>query len=66
MDSDGHGAVSDGSPAQAAAEGALAQWRNLNFLQLDEAGSQSDHAPHSAQTPEAAKKKLIKRILQLQ
>jgi len=45
------GAVSVGSPSQAAAEGALMQWRDLNFLQLDEEGSHSDHSPHSAQVP---------------
>ena len=51
------GAVSVGSPSQASAEGALMQWRNLNFLQLDEVGSHSDHSPHSAQSPETANKK---------
>ena len=51
------GAVSVGSPSQAAAEGALLQLRNLNFLQLDEVGSHSDHSPHSAQSPETANKK---------
>ena len=51
------GAVSVGSPSQAAAEGALLQWRDLNFLQLDEEGSHSDHSPHSAQVPPAEKKK---------
>lgn len=45
------GAVSVGSPSQAAAEGALLQLRDLNFLQLDEEGSHSDHFPHSAQVP---------------
>ena len=44
----GHGAVSIGSPSQASAEGALAQWRYLNFLQLEEEGSHVDHCPHSA------------------
>ena len=42
-----------GSPSQAAAEGALLQLRDLNFLPLDEEGSHSDHWPHSAQTPAA-------------
>ena len=51
------GAVSVGSPSQAAAEGALLQWRDLNFLQLYEEGSHSDHSPHSAQVPPAEKKK---------
>ena len=51
------GAVSFGSPSQASAEGALAQWRDLNFLQLDEDGSHSDHSPHSAQSPATTNKK---------
>ena len=51
------GAVSVGSPSQASTEGALMQWRNLNFLPLDEVGSHSDHLPHSAQSPETANKK---------
>ena len=52
-DSDEHGAVSIGSPLQAAAEGALAQWRNLDFLAQEQEGSHSDHWPQSAQTPAA-------------
>ena len=40
-----------GSPLQAAAEGALLQLRNLNFLPQEQVGSHSDHSPHSAQTP---------------
>ena len=59
VDSDEQGAVSVGFPSQASDEGALWQLRNLNFLQLDEDGSHSDHSPHSAQTPEAANKGLI-------
>ena len=59
MGSDGQGAVSVALPSQAAAEGELLQLRNLNFLQLYEDGSHSDHSPHSAQTPEAANKGLI-------
>ena len=51
--SDGHGAVSVGLPSQASSERAL-QWRNLNFWQLDEDGSHSDHSPHSDQAPAAA------------
>ena len=51
---DGHEAVSIGSPSQSAAEGALAQWRSLNFLQLDEEGSNVDHCPHSAHAPTTA------------
>ena len=50
---DRHGAVSIGSPLQSAAEGALAQWRSLNFLQ-DEEGSHVDHCPHSAHAPTTA------------
>ena len=53
-----HGAVSVGSPSQAAAEGALLQLRNLNFLPLNQVGSHSDHLPHSAHatvvSPDAA------------
>ena len=56
MDSDEHGAVSVGSPSQAAEDGALLQLRDLNLLPPDQDGSHSDHAPHSAQTPEADKK----------
>ena len=48
-----HRAVSVGSPTQAAAEGALLQFRNLNFLPLNQVGSHSDHSPHSAQVPAA-------------
>ena len=55
-DSNGHGAVSVGSPSQEEAEGALAQWRDLNFLQLDEDGSHSDHSLHSAQPTATANK----------
>ena len=58
VDSDEQGAVSVGFPSQASDEGAFAQWRNLNFMQLDEDGSHSDHSPHSAQTPETANNKL--------
>ena len=54
--------VSVGSPTQAAAEGALLQLRNLNLLQLDEDGSHSDHSPHSAQAPETAINKFIKKL----
>ena len=54
VDSDEQGAVSVGFPSQASNEGAFAQWRNLNFMQLDEDGSHSDHSPHSAQAPTAA------------
>ena len=56
---DGHEAVSIGSPSQAAAEGALAQWRSLNFLQLDEEGSHVDHCPHSAHAPTTAADKRL-------
>ena len=56
---DGHEAVSIGSPSQAAAEGALAQWRSLNFLQLDEEGSNVDHCPHSAHAPTTAADKRL-------
>ena len=52
-DSDEQGAVSVGSPWQAAAEGALLQLRNLDFLAQEQEGSHSDHWPHSAQTPGA-------------
>ena len=55
-----HGAVSVGSPSQAAAEGALLQLRNLNFLPLDEEGLHSDHSPHSAQVPAAPVEKMLK------
>ena len=51
MDSDGRGAVSVGSPLHEEVEGALVQWRDLNFLPLEEEGSHLDHWPHSAQTP---------------
>ena len=50
------GAVSFGSPSQASAEGALLQLRDLNFLPLDKVELQSDHSPHSAQSPETANK----------
>ena len=33
------------------------QWRNLNFLPLDEVGSHSDHSPHSAQVTVAPAEK---------
>ena len=56
---DGHGAVSIGSPSQAAAEGALAQWRSLNFMKLDEEGSHVDHCPHSAHAPTTAADKRL-------
>ena len=49
-----HGAVSVGSPSQAAAEGALLQLRNLNFLPLNQVGSHSDHLPHSAHVASGA------------
>ena len=58
MDSDEHGAVSVGSPSQAAEDGALAHCRDLNFLAQEQDGSHSDHSPHSAQTPETANNKL--------
>ena len=45
---DRHGAVSIGSPSQAAAERALVQCRYLNFMKLDEEGSHVDHCPHAA------------------
>ena len=53
------GAVSVGLPSQAAAEGALLQLRNLNFLPLEQVGLHPDHSPHSAQVlaPPAEKKK---------
>ena len=35
----------------------MAQWRDLNFLQLDEDGSHSDHSPHSVQPPATLNKK---------
>ena len=54
-----HGAVSVGSPTQAAAEGALMQWRNLNFLPLDQVGSHSDHWLHSAQVPAGPEEKEV-------
>ena len=54
VDSDEQGAVSVGFPSQASDERALLQLRNLNFLQLDEDGSHSDHSPHSDQAPAAA------------
>ena len=53
------GAVSVGSPSQAAAEGALLQLRDLNFLQLDEDGLHPDHSPHSAQVPAPTEKKIV-------
>ena len=56
---DGHEAISIGSPSQAAAEGALAQCRYLNFLQLDEEGSHVDHCPHSAHAPTTAADKIL-------
>ena len=51
------GAFSFGSPSQASAEGALLQLRDLNFLPLDKVESQSDHSPHSAQSPATTNKK---------
>ena len=54
------GAVSVGLPTQAAAEGALLQLRNLNFLQSVELGSQTDHMPHSAQEPAVSAEKKMK------
>ena len=56
-ESDEHGAVSVGSPSQASAKGALLQFRNLNFLPLEQEGLHSDQTPHSAQTPATANKK---------
>ena len=52
-----HGAVSVGSPSQAAAEGALLQLRDLNLLPPDQDGSHSDHLPHSDQVPTPAEMK---------
>ena len=57
MDSDEHGAVSVGSPSQAAADGALLQLRDLNLLPPDHDGSHSDHLPHSDQVPTPAEMK---------
>ena len=52
-----HGAVSVGSPSQAAAEGALLQLRDLNLLPPDQDGSHSDHFPHSDHVPTPAEMK---------
>ena len=57
MDSDEHGAVSVGSPSQAAEDGALLQLRDLNLLPPDQDGSHSDHLPHSDQVPTPAEMK---------
>ena len=55
------GAVSYGSPSQASAEGALAHWRDLNFLPLEQVRSHSDHSPHSAQVLAAPAEKREKK-----
>ena len=52
------GAVSVGLPSQAAAEGALMQWRDLNFLPLNQVGLHPDHSPHSAQVPATPAEKM--------
>ena len=52
-----HGTISVGLPSQEAAEAALLQLRNLNFLPVDEVGSHPDHSPHSAQVPAEKKMK---------
>ena len=54
-DSDEQRAVSVAFPSQASDEGALLQLRNLNLLH-------SDHSPHSAQAPETAINKFIKKL----
>ena len=62
-----HGAVSVELPSQEEAKEALAQWRDLNFLPLDQVGSHSDQSPHSAQVlaapAEKKKKKEIDKFL---